>query len=159
MRALKSLLRDPVSADDDLFSFLEALSCPDGVRSVSEAARESAGPVAQLTAPNHAIYDENDGAHPFRVLPASASSGVSILAQKAAARADNHKSMETTLSPPHDLYSRKNKLEKTRERNRLNQRACRERLRVRCCLLAKQLFNRLSKQRARRSAETKRQQI
>jgi hypothetical protein len=132
MGPLESFLHDPV-ADDEFCYFVEALACPDNVRSVSEAAGESAGPVVQLTAPKRAFYEEKGVAHHSYALRTSGSTQQRISAQQTIARGSNGESMETAISHQHDLYLKR--LEKSRERNRRNQRACRERVRVRCCPL------------------------
>jgi hypothetical protein len=133
MVPLESFLHDPVTADDEFCSFVEALACFDNVRSVSEAARESAAPVAQLTAPKRIFYEETGGSHHSYVFGTSRSAQQGISTQQPIAGDSNGQSLETAASPQHDPYL--NMLKKARERNRRNQRACRERVRVRCCLL------------------------
>jgi hypothetical protein len=129
MGPLEFFLHDPV-ADDEFCSFVEALACPDNVRSVSEAAGESAAPVAQLTAQKCASYEEKSAARHSHAFRTAGSTQQGISAQQTIARGSNGESMETTISHQHDLYL--NRLEKARERNRRNQRACRDRVRVRC---------------------------
>jgi hypothetical protein len=138
MAPLESFLHDPITTDDEFNSLLKELVCPDNVGSVHEAARESAAPVAQLTAPKHAFYDEKGVARHSHAFRSSNISGPEILAQQAVAT--ECESIETASSPPHDGCLLENRLEKARERNFRNQRACRERLRVRCCMLSAQFM-------------------
>jgi hypothetical protein len=126
--ALESSLYDLVGADDEACSSVEALARPDNVRSVSE---ESAVSAAQHTAPKPAVYEEQGGAHSC-IFSASASSRPGTSARTAVASGDNDQPTETASSTQHGQYLLESRLEVARERNRWNQRACRERVRVRC---------------------------
>jgi hypothetical protein len=132
MGPLESFLHDPVTADDEFCSFVEALACPDNVRSVSEV-WESAAPVAQLTAPKRAFCEETGPRHSYVLRTSRSTQQGGVSTQQTIEGDINGESMKTAASPQQDPYL--NRLEKARERNRRNQRACRERVRVRCCLL------------------------
>jgi hypothetical protein len=140
MGPLESFLQDPLTTDDEFSSLLEALARSNNVGSVSEAAWESAASVAQITASKHEFYDEKSGARYSNALRPAGISGPGVAAQQAVARRDNDESIETASFPRRDGYLLENRQEMARERNCRNQRAARERLKVRFCLLSAQLM-------------------
>jgi hypothetical protein len=126
--ASESSLYDLVAADDEACSSVEAFARPDNVRSVSEESAVSGG---QHAAPKSAIFEEKGGAHSY-IFSASGSSRPGTSARTAVASGDYDQPTETASSIQHDQNLLESRLEAARERNHRNQRACRERVRVRC---------------------------
>jgi hypothetical protein len=125
-------LRLPVTADDE-FSAVEAHAHPDSARPVSEGAWEAAARVAVPAPSKHEVCEEKCRSHQACITSASGSSGPGILAPNADTRGASE-ATEAATCPKHDPSL----LEDVREIFCRNQKASRERLRVRCCLLTLQ---------------------
>jgi hypothetical protein len=141
-------LPDPVTTNDELCSCIEAFTRPENVRPVSEAARVSAAPEAQLTAPNRSFYEETDKPHHSYTIGDSGSSRPGILTQESVTKRSSDESTEAATSAQPDLCLLENRLEQARHRYRRNQNDRRELVKVRCHLLAAQ-HNVCSKRRSK----------
>jgi hypothetical protein len=123
-------LRYPVTADDEI-SVVEALAHPDNVRPVSEGARESPARAAVPAASMHEVCEAKCKSRQACIKSASGSSAPGILAPNADTRGVESEATEAATCPKHDPCL----LEDVREIFCRNQKASRERLRVRCCPL------------------------
>jgi hypothetical protein len=125
---------DFITADDEFGSLDEVLAESDIDLPVSKAVRQSEAPAAFLTEPKHASDEQKGRTDHSCIIRTSRSSHPGDLAQKCVTRSDNDESTEAAASHQHDLRLLQLRPEKAQEMSVRNQKAWRERLKVRLCV-------------------------
>jgi hypothetical protein len=124
-------LDDFVTVDDEFGSLDEALAESDSGLPVSKAVRQSEAPAAFLKEPKHASDEQKGRTDHSCTIRSSRSHHPGDLAQKCVTRSDNDEGTEAAASHHHDLRLLQLRPEKAQEMSLRNQKAWRERFKVR----------------------------